>query len=90
MVETHHDTTKSTHCRDVGALLLKPSHRQGMRRSYETYSNRTWPFCQSNCTLVSPGIEMINHIYFCQIIAANSMVLLVWISVPPCFPSHRA
>ena len=64
MVETHHDTKKSTHCRDVGALLLKPSHRQGMRRSYETYSNRTWPFCQSNCTLVSLGIEMINHIYF--------------------------
>ena len=29
MVETRHDTTKSTHCRDVGALLLKPSHRQG-------------------------------------------------------------
>ena len=59
MEETRHDTTKSTHCRDVGALFLKPSHRQGMQRSYETYSNRTWPFCQSNCTLVSPGIEMI-------------------------------
>ena len=64
MVETRHDTTKSIHCCDVGALFLKPSHRQGMQRSYETYSNRTWPFCQSNCTLVSPGIEMINHIYF--------------------------
>ena len=36
------------------------------------------------------GIEMINHIYPCQIIAANSVVLRVWISVPPCFPSHRA
>ena len=47
MVEMRSDTTKSTHCRDVGALLLKPSHRQGMRRSYEAYSNRTWPFCQS-------------------------------------------
>ena len=55
MAETHHDTTKSTHCRHVGALFLEPSYRQGMQRSYETYSNRTWPFCQSNCTLVSPG-----------------------------------
>ena len=26
-----------------------------MQRSYERYSSRTWPFCQSNCTLVSPG-----------------------------------
>ena len=55
MAETRHDTTKSTHCHDVSALFLKPSHRQGMQRSYETYSNRTWPFCQSNCTVVSPG-----------------------------------
>ena len=47
--------TKSTHCRDVGALSLEPTHRQGMQRNYETYSSRTWPFCQSNCTLVSPG-----------------------------------
>ena len=35
-------------------------------------------------------IEMINHIYSCQIIAANGIVLRVWISMPPCFPSHRA
>ena len=55
MAETHHDNTKSTHCRDVGALSLEPIHRQGMQRSYETYSSPTWPFCQSNCTLVSPG-----------------------------------
>ena len=57
MAETRHsyDTTKSTHCRDVGALFLETSHRQGMQPSYEMYSNRIWPFCQSNCTLVSPG-----------------------------------
>ena len=55
MSETHHDNTKSTHCRDVGALFLGPPHRQGMQRSYETYSNRTWPFCQSNCTPHNPG-----------------------------------
>ena len=55
MAETHHDNTKSTHCRDAGALSLEPTHQQGMQRSYETYSSRTWPFCQSNCTLVSPG-----------------------------------
>ena len=36
------------------------------------------------------GIEMINHIYSCQIITTNGLVLRVWISVPPCFPSHRA
>ena len=35
-------------------------------------------------------IEMINHIHSCQIIAANGVVMRVWISVPPCFPSHRA
>ena len=28
---------------------------QGMQHSYETYSSHTWPFCQSNCTLVNPG-----------------------------------
>ena len=28
-------------------------------------------------------IEMINHIYSCQIIAANGVVLRMWISVPP-------
>ena len=55
MAEMRHDNTNSTHCRGVGALSLEPTHRQGMQRSYETYSNRTWPFCQSNCTLVSPG-----------------------------------
>ena len=55
MAETRHDNTKSTHCRDVGPLSLKPTHRQGMQRSYETYSSRTWPFCQSKCTLISPG-----------------------------------
>ena len=55
MAETHHDNTKSTHCRDMGTLSLEPTHRQGMQRSYETYSSRTWSFCQSNCTLVSPG-----------------------------------
>ena len=38
---------------------------------------------------ITRGIEMINHIYSCQIIAANDAVLHVWISVPPCFPSHR-
>ena len=38
---------------------------------------------------ITRGIEMINHIYSCQIIAANGVVLRVWISVPPCFPSHR-
>ena len=55
MSETRHDNTKSTHCRDVGALFLGPPHRQGMQRSYETYSNRTWPFCQSNYTPHNPG-----------------------------------
>ena len=55
MSETRHDNTKSTHCRDVGALSLEPPHRQGMQRSYETYSNRTWPFCWSNCTPHNPG-----------------------------------
>ena len=55
MAGTRHDNTNSTHCRDVGALSLEPTHRQGMQRSYETYSSRTWPFCQSNCTLVGPG-----------------------------------
>ena len=29
--------------------------RQEMQRSYETYSNRTWPFYKSKYTLVSPG-----------------------------------
>ena len=53
--QTLHDNTKSTHCRNVGALSLEPTHGQGMQRGYETYSRRTWPFCQSNCTLVSPG-----------------------------------
>ena len=53
MAEMRHDNTMSTHCRDVGALSLEPSHRQWMQRSYETYSNRAWPFCQSNCTPVS-------------------------------------
>ena len=48
-------TRTRTHCRDVGALSLEPTHQQGMQRSYETYSSRTWPFCQSNCTLVGPG-----------------------------------
>ena len=38
---------------------------------------------------ITRGIEMINHIYSCQIIAANDAVLHVWISMPPCFPSHR-
>ena len=41
MAETLHDNTKSTHCRDVGALSMEPSHRQGMHRSYETYSSHT-------------------------------------------------
>ena len=50
MSETRYDDTKSTHCRDVGALSLEPSYRQGMQRNYKTYSNRTWSFCQSNCT----------------------------------------
>ena len=36
------------------------------------------------------GIEMINHVYSRQIVAANGVVLRMWISVPPCFPSHRA
>ena len=53
MAETRHDNTNSTHSRDVGALSLEPTHRQGMQRIYETHSSRTWPFCQSNCTLVS-------------------------------------
>ena len=39
----------------LGALSLEPTHRQGMQRSYEMYSSRTWSFCQSNCTLVSSG-----------------------------------
>ena len=39
---------------------------------------------------ITRGIEMINHIYSCQIIAANGVVLRMWISVPPCFPSHCA
>ena len=47
--------TRSTHCREVGALSLEPYHRQGMQRSCKPYSNHTWPFCQSNCTPVSPG-----------------------------------
>ena len=54
MSETHYDNTKSTHGRDVGALCLEPSYRQGMQRNYETYSNRTWPFCQPNCTPLNP------------------------------------
>ena len=54
MSETRHDSTKSTQCRDVGALYLEPSYRQGMQRNYETYCNRTWPFCQSNCTPLDP------------------------------------
>ena len=54
MSETRHDNTKSTHCRDVGALSLEPSYRQGMQRNYEMYSNRTWPFSQSNCTPINP------------------------------------
>ena len=54
MSQTHHDNTKSTHYRDVGALSLEPSYRQGMQRNYETYSNRTWPFCQSNRTPLNP------------------------------------
>ena len=45
MSETLHDSTKSTHCRDVGALSLEQPRRQGMQRNYEMYSNRTWPFC---------------------------------------------
>ena len=36
MAGTRHDNTNSTHCRDVGALSLEPTHRQGMQRSYET------------------------------------------------------
>ena len=55
MAETRHDNTKSTHCHDVGALSLEPTHRQEMQRSYETYSSRTWPFCQTNRTPVIPG-----------------------------------
>ena len=39
----------------MGALSLEPTHQQGMQYSYERYSSRTWPFCQSNCTLVRPG-----------------------------------
>ena len=54
MSETHHDNKKSTHCRYVGALSLEPSYRQGMQRNYETYSNRTRPFCQLNCTPLNP------------------------------------
>ena len=50
-----HDNTMSTHCCDVGALSLEPSYRQGMQHNYKTYSNRTWPFCQSNCTPLNPG-----------------------------------
>ena len=46
-----HEVNSVTHCRDVGAL----SHRQGMQCSYKTYSNRTWPFCQTNCTPLNPG-----------------------------------
>ena len=42
--------TRSQLTRDVGALSLESSYRQGMQRNYETYSNRIWPFCQSNCT----------------------------------------
>ena len=55
MAGTRHDNANSTHCRNVGALSLEPTHQQGMQRSYETYSSRTWPFCQSNSTLVGPG-----------------------------------
>ena len=32
MSETLHDSTKSTHCCDVGALSLEPPRRQGMQR----------------------------------------------------------
>ena len=39
MAGTRHDNMNSTHCRDVGALSLEPTHRQGMQRSYETYSD---------------------------------------------------
>ena len=54
MSENRHDNTKSTHCHDVGVLSLEPSYRQGMQRNYETYCNRTWPFCQLNCTPLNP------------------------------------
>ena len=40
MAEMRHDNTNSTHSRHVGALSLEPTHRQGMQRSYETYSSR--------------------------------------------------
>ena len=55
MSETHHDNTKSTNCDDVGALYLEPSYWHVMQRNYETYSNRTWPFFQLNCTPLNPG-----------------------------------
>ena len=63
MSETPHDNMKSTHCRDVGAL----SHRQGMQllyQWYETYSNRTWPFRQANCTPLNPGHRNVKSYLF--------------------------
>ena len=39
-------------------------------------------FVNRTVLYLSRGIDMINHIYFCQIITANGVVLLVWTSVP--------
>ena len=90
MFETRHDSTKSTHCRDVGALSLEPPRRQGMQRNFtKRIPIVLGHFVNRTVLHITQGIEMINHIYSCQIITANGVVLRVWISVPPCFPSHR-
>ena len=76
MAETLHDNTKSTHCHDVGASSLEPSLRQ-----CNVVTKRIWSvlghFVNWTVTQLAQGIEMINHIYCCQIIAANSVVLRV-------------
>ena len=53
--------------------------------SYEMYSNHTWSFRQSNCALVSSGHKNDKLHLYLPIIAANGLILPVWISVQPCF-----
>ena len=63
MPETRHDSTKSTHCRDVGALSLEPPRRQGMQRNYETYNGIPivlGHFVNPTVLHITWGIEMIN------------------------------
>ena len=80
MSETLHDSTKSTHCRDVGALSSHPAGKE-----CNVITKRIpivlGHFVNRTVLHITRGIKMINHIYSCQIIAANGVVLRVWISV---------